>query len=192
MYDRLIANWVYGGLLAAMLLTGLAPVLTRGWPAALAATFLATPAYRFHQFEEHDDGRFGHFVNRRLGGWNDVLSPLAIVVINVPGVWGINALSLWLAATVDLGFGLIAAYLMLINAIGHIVGMLVFRGYNPGLVTSVLLFLPLAVYLITAIDAAGGGTVTMHLTGLLLSLVIHALIVLHVVVERQRLRVEMR
>lgn len=184
MYGRLVAHWVYGGLLAAILLLVLSPILLRGWPTALAATFFAIPACMLHQYEEHDDDRFRLFVNRHIGEGHDVLSPRAIFIINLSGVWGVNALSLWLATTCQVGFGLIAAYLMPVNAGVHIVGAVVLRKYNPGLATSVLLFVPLGSYAVVAIDAAGGGTLAMHATGLLSVVAIHALIVLHVVRQR--------
>lgn len=184
MYGRLVAHWVYGGLLAAILLLVLSPLVVRGWPTALAATFFAVPVYMLHQYEEHDDDRFRRFVNQHAGGGHDLLSLQAVFIINLSGVWGVNALSLWLAATYQIGFGLIAAYLMLVNAAVHIAGAVVLGKYNPGLATSVLLFLPLGSYAIVAIDAAGGGTLAMHATGLLSVVAIHALIVMHVVRQR--------
>jgi hypothetical protein len=44
------------------------------------------------------------------------------------------------------GFGLIAIYGLLVNAVVHIVAAIVKRSYNPGVATSVLLFLPLGGY----------------------------------------------
>src|SRR5580692_812577 len=114
MWDRLIANWVYGGFLAGLLLLLLSPVLVHSWPAPLVATFLCLPVYMIHQYEEHDNDRFRHFVNRQIGK-GEVLSPMAVFVINVPGVWGMVGISLALAATVRVGFGLIAIYLIVLN-----------------------------------------------------------------------------
>ncbi len=57
MLSRLIANWVYGGFLAGLLLVLLEPVLTRSWAPALAAVFLQLPVYMLHQYEEHDHDR---------------------------------------------------------------------------------------------------------------------------------------
>jgi len=83
-FGRLIANWVYGGFLAGLLLLFLTPVLVHSWPAPLVATFLCLPAYMIHQYEEHDNDRFRLYVNQKIG--RDALSPLAVFVINVPGV----------------------------------------------------------------------------------------------------------
>lgn len=178
MLDRLIANWVYGGFLAGLLLLLLAPVLVHSWSVPLVATFLCLPVYMLHQYEEHDDDRFRLFVNQKIG--RDALSPLAVFVINVPGVWGILGLSLVLAATRSIGFGLIAAYLLVVNGAIHVIQALVSRGYNPGLGTAIVLFLPLGGYGIASIQQAGGGSIMMHMIGALTAIAIHVAIIVHV------------
>ncbi len=178
-----MANWVYGGFLAGVLLLLLAPVLVRSWPPALIACFLCLPVYMLHQYEEHDNDRFRQFVNRTAGG-KEVLSQRAVFVINVPGVWGIIGVSLCLAAAVDLGYALIAVYLVAVNGLIHIAHTLIFRRYNPGLGTAILLFLPLSAYGIREVQLAGAGTIAMHATGLLAAIGIHAVIVAHVMKRR--------
>ena len=69
---------------------------------------------------------------------------MAVFVINVPGVRGVIGISLALAATVSAGFGLVAVYLVLLNGTIHVVQAVISRGYNPGLGTAIVLFLPLA------------------------------------------------
>ena len=179
MFGRLIAHWVYGGFLAGLLLLLLAPVLVHSWPAPLAATFLCLPVYMVHQYEEHDNDRFRQFVNRQIGR-GEVLSPLAVFIINVPGVWGVVGISLALAATVGVGFGLIAAYLIVVNGVIHVIHALIKRGYNPGLGTAIALFLPLGGYGIAAIQQAGGGTALMHVVGVGTAIAIHVAIIVHV------------
>ncbi len=52
MFARLIANWVYGGFLAGLLLLLLTPVLVHSWPVSLVTTFLCLPVYMVHQYED--------------------------------------------------------------------------------------------------------------------------------------------
>jgi len=179
MFGRLIANWVYGGFLAGLLLLLLSPILVHAWPAALVATFLCLPVYMVHQYEEHDNDRFRRFVNQQIGR-GEVLSSLAVFVINVPGVWGIIGLSVALAATVRVGFGLIAAYLVVVNGAIHVIHAAIKRGYNPGLGTAIALFLPLGGYGIAAIQHACDGTAVMHVVGAGTAIAIHAAIIVHV------------
>ncbi len=61
-------------------------------------------------------------------------------------VWGVILTSLSLAKYVELGFGLIAVYLVIGNAMVHIIHAILFKSYNPGLGTAVLIFLPLGVH----------------------------------------------
>jgi hypothetical protein len=178
MFGRLIANWVYGGFLAGLLLLFLSPVLVHSWPAPLVATFFCLPAYMIHQYEEHDNDRFRLYVNRQIG--RDALKPFAVFVINVPGVWGTVGLSLVLAATLRVGFGLIAMYLIVLNGAIHVVQAAIARQYNPGLGTAVALFLPLGGYGIACIQQAGGGSLLMHLIGALVAIGIHVAIIVHV------------
>ena len=178
MFGRLITYWVYGGFLAALLLLFLTPVLVRSWPAALAVTFLCLPAYMIHQYEEHDNDRFRLYVNQKIG--TDALSPLAVFIINVPGVWGTVGLSLVLAASLRVGFGLIAMYLIVLNGAIHVIQAVIAREYNPGLGTAVALFLPVGGYGIASVQQAAGGSIVMHLIGALVAIGIHVAIIVHV------------
>ena len=99
MLKRLISNWVYGGFLAGILILCLTPVLARGWPNALLATFLCLPVYMLHQYEEHDNDRFRAFVNRLLGRGREALTPLAVFITNIIGVWAVLGAAFCLAAT---------------------------------------------------------------------------------------------
>lgn len=185
MLQRLIAHWMYGGALAGILLLLLSPLLLTGWPEPLAASFLLLPAYMLHQYEEHDRDRFRLFFNQTIGRGYEVLSPLAVFITNVPGVWGVIAVSLYASTLFNLGWALIAVYLVLVNALVHIVHAIVFRRYNPGLISAVSVFLPLGSGTLWLIDRAGGGSLSSHLVGLFSAIAIHAAILLHV---RRKLR----
>jgi len=185
MHTRLISNWVYGGALAGVLLLLLTPVLTAGWPAVLVATFLHLPVYMLHQFEEHDADRFRLFFNATIGRGHEVLSPFAVFVTNVPGVWGVLGVSLSLAAMVNPGWSLIAVYLVLVNTLAHVGPALRARRCNPGLVTALLLFVPLGLTTLWLIHRSGGVAAHYHVIGLGVAIVIHAAILVHV---RRQLR----
>lgn len=187
MLSRLIQYWVYGGFLAGILLMTMLPVFAEHWSRALLAIFLQLPVYMLHQFEEHDNDRFREFVNRNMGGGRNVLSLAAVFVINVPGVWGVIAVSFYLAHYVAIGYGLIAIYLILINAIVHIVATIALRRYNPGLITSIVLFLPSSIWGIRELQKTGMIRWSDHLLGILVAVAIHAAIVAYVRVKKQRL-----
>ena len=186
MIHRLVVYWVYGGFLAGILLLVLAPLFVNGRPPALAAAFFCLPAYMLHQYEEHDNDRFRIFMNRILAGGHDALTLPAVFIINVPCVWGVIALSLWLTARVHPGLALIAVYLPLLNAVIHIGQAVVSRGYNPGLVTAIVLFLPVCSWCLWTIQKSGSGTPLMHAIGAASAFAIHAAIAVAVLRNRRQ------
>jgi hypothetical protein len=179
MLARLINYWVYGGALAGLLLLILLPALTTGWSLALVAVLLQLPVYMLHQYEEHDDDRFRQFFNHTMFGGREVLSRGAVFLINVPGVWGVIAVSFCLARFVNIGFGLIAVYLTLVNAVVHLGPAFALRRYNPGLVTAVAVFFPVGGFALWQINQAGGGSLAMQALGLGVAIGIHVAIIVY-------------
>lgn len=186
MLNRLFDNWVYGGFLAGLLLLALSPLITAHWPATVTATFFCLPAYMIHQYEEHDKDRFRAFVNRMLGNGHEVLTRRAVFLINVLGVWGGIAVAISLAARVNTGFALIAIYLLLLNAVIHIFQAVVARSYNPGLVSGIVLFVPLGCWGWIGVDHSGAGTPAMHAIGLAAAVLIHLAIAIPVLRNRRK------
>jgi hypothetical protein len=174
------ANWMYAGAVAALFLLALVPLLAGAMSLALLATYLHLPVYMVHQVEEHAGDRFRTFVNKWLGHGKDVLPTPAIVLINVPGVWGVTLTSLYLAAFADIGLGLIAVYLVLVNALTHVGAAIALRRYNPGLVTAVVLFLPFGLWALWVIGSAPGVGWTDHAIGLGIAIAIHVGIIAYV------------
>ena len=180
MLDRLIRNWVYGGFLAAFLLLAFTAMLAQDWPLWLTVTWLMLPVYMLHQYEEHDNDRFRRFLNSTAG--REALSPLAVFIINVPGVWGVVAVSFALAWTVRRGLGLIAIYLVLVNAVAHIGAFIAMRRYNPGLITAVVLFMPVG-FVALWIMQDTAPPISDHWIGLSVSIAIHAAIIVWVLIK---------
>lgn len=140
-----------------------------------------------HQYEEHDDDRFRLYLNRVFGEGHEVLSHPAVFVINVPGVWGVNAASFYLASCVSLGYGLIAVYLTLVNGVVHVVAAVALRSYNPGLGTAVFLFLPVGVFGLRELQLTGEVGWDHHLLGLLVAVAIHVAIIAYAKINKSRL-----
>lgn len=173
-------NWMYAGLIAALFLLAVLPLFGGGWILPLILVYLMLPAYMLHQVEEHAGDRFRRYVNRQVLKVPDALTTVAVVVINVPLVWGVYLVVLYLARFAGVGWGLVAAYLMLVNAVLHVVAALVRRGYNPGLATAVVVFLPLSIWSLVAISSVPGVTVLQQAVGLAVGVLVHLAIVVHV------------
>jgi hypothetical protein len=172
--ERLQKYWVYGGFLAGLLLLVLAPLLLAGWDFASVVAFLVLPVYMIHQYEEHDDDRFHRFVVEEIGKGRDVLPTPAIFLINIGAVWALMAVIVWLMRRFDPGFAVVAGYVVLVNGLVHVAAWAALRRYNPGLLTGIVLFLPLGVVVLATAPAGVG----LHFFGLVLVIGIHLAIVL--------------
>jgi len=170
-------NWMYAGAVCGVLLIALGPVLAAPLGPALLAVYAQLPAYMIHQVEEHHRDRFRLWFNATIGGGREALTPFAVLVINLAGVWAVDVAALYLARFVAPGLGLIAVYLTLVNAVVHVAGGVVQRRYNPGLVTAVVLFLPCAAWGLVALSGASAAE---HVIGLACAVLVHLAIVAHV------------
>ncbi|MBE2179116.1 MAG: HXXEE domain-containing protein [Chthoniobacterales bacterium] len=171
----LLREWPYAALFTAGFLLALAPFFGElGLP--LLLVYLQLPLYMVHQFEEHRQDRFRKFFNEVLGGGREALTPGAVFVINSVGVWGVDLASLYLAWSVGLGWGLVAVYLTLVNAVVHIVMSVALRRYNPGLWTAVFVFLPAGLWALVVVSAASGASWHAH------GLAAGAVVLLHVLI----------
>ena len=172
---RLTGNWVYGGSLVGLLLLLFTPALSRGWSPTLLLVFLTLPAYMLHQYEEHDADRFRLFVNEKVGRGRELLTPLDVFVINVGFVWLGLSLAILVAFRFGTGWGVVAGWFLVINAIVHLADALALRRYNPGLWSGLVLFLPLG--LATLFAAGAHASLAQQAIGLGLVVALHAGIV---------------
>lgn len=177
-------NWPAAGLVAAVLIVGLLPAVFAIASPALGLVMAQLPLYLVHQGEEHIGDRFRRQINAQAGG--EALSRPATFWINSLGVWGIDLVAIGLAAGLDLAWGFLAIYLTLINAVVHLFVGIVRRESNPGLITAVVLFLPLGAAAWWTLERATGLGVRWHLLFAGLIVLEHALIVAWVVTWRGR------
>ena len=181
--DWLAGRWVAAAGFMAVSLLALLPLMLAAFEPALVLIFLHSPAYMLHQVEEHADDRFRAFVNQRVFGGREALSVAAVLVINLPLVWGLNLAALYAAYVWGDGYGLVAPYAMLLNSFMHIAAAVRFRSYNPGLATAVVIFLPLSLWTILVVGPVG---LVFHLVALILAVLIHAFIVADVLLRIRR------
>jgi hypothetical protein len=181
------SRWVAGAGFMGAALLALVPVLG-AFSLPLLLIFLHSPVYMLHQVEEHTGDRFRTFANQKIFGGRDALSVTDVLVINLPLVWGLNLGALYAAFAWGPGAGLVAPYAMLVNAIAHLGAAARFRIYNPGLITAIVLFIPLSVvtiYLVGAEPSVGPGYHAVALAGAIL---IHVVIIAAVLIRFRSLR----
>ncbi len=186
LYNWFVDNWAKASLPLSILLFLISPFIYQGIGLAAFLVFLTLPFYMLHQFEEHARGQFKVFVNKTIGRGREVLTDKAIFRVNVLGVWLGTIVVLYLCVYVSLIWGLLAGYMVALNGIMHIVTSIRMRRYNPGLLTSVVVFLPLGVYIIYVITKASGAGWLYNVIFLVVTMLLHAMILINV--QRQRRR----
>lgn len=147
--------------------------------------------YMLHQIEEHLwPGGFRQFGNAHVfksGKDNWPIGVGGVALVNTVYVW----LPLGLAALLPSPLrwlGLLWVGLTLVNGLTHIVTTIRLRIYNPGLVTSIILFLPFTIFVLAletsrgALSAAQIGLIL--LGGIILHLPVMALFVVPFVCRR--------
>ncbi|MCS0496247.1 HXXEE domain-containing protein [Ancylobacter sp. MQZ15Z-1] len=185
MRDWLVGHWVAGAGFMAAALLAVVPALTL--PPVVLLIFLHSPGYMIHQVEEHAGDRFRRFANTVVFDGREGLTRTAVLVVNLPVVWGLNLAAFYAALAYGLGYGLVAPYAMLVNALTHVAVGVRLRRYNPGLATSLVLFLPLSLATLFAVIATGAASLPAHLCSLAGALVLHLAIIAQVQFRLRRL-----
>ncbi len=178
-YDWFIANWARASLPLAIILFLISPFIYHGIGLAAFLVFLTLPFYMLHQYEEHAGGQFKAFVTKNVGRGREVLSDRAIFLVNVLFVWLITLVILYLCVYVSIIWGLFAGYMVAFNGIVHIATSIRMRRYNPGLWTSVVVFLPLGIYIIYLISKESSAGWLYNGIFLVVAILLHAMILLN-------------
>ncbi|MEO0911886.1 MAG: HXXEE domain-containing protein [Pseudomonadota bacterium] len=160
-YPFLIDHWMKIGTFMApfLLLVAFAFKQPKSEKASIdfrLASLILLVAYIVHQFEEHWIDIFGNVyafqghVNAVLLGALDApagaewpLTKEVIFFINTSLVWLVAALAIW-SAPRHVFPALAMMGIVLVNAVAHINTTVTGGGYNPGLLTSLVIFLPLS------------------------------------------------
>lgn len=160
--------WPYVGLVLAVALVARLVTEPRGadagprWRDPAFILPLLWPMYLIHQFEEHGIDMLGR-PYAFLGALCATLGhgPGQVCPADPPFIFAVNAVGCWIAFASAFIFRrshpMIAACawgIPLINAQAHILPSLR-GGYNPGLLTSILLFVPLCAWMIKVMRDAG-------------------------------------
>ncbi|MEM8881583.1 MAG: HXXEE domain-containing protein [Pseudomonadota bacterium] len=155
-------------------------------PRTLALVLLV--AYIVHQFEEHWIDLFGRvfafkpYLNNFLSGvtgqssGTEIVSDAAVFVINTSLVWLVAALAIWRGAA-RIFATLCMAAIVVVNAISHIAAGVVSSGYNPGLLTAVLVFLPVGGFVYATLLRTGRASVRLVLLSLLWGVLAHVIMI---------------
>lgn len=167
--DTILIGWPYVGLalaplLLAWLLLERRPGAPPRWQDPAWVLPLLWPMYLVHQFEEHGVDLFG----RRYAFLGDLCTTLGHVGASpdCPAdpafIFAVNAVGCQMAFAMSLLFRrrrpLVAACawgIPLVNAVSHVGSAVVHRAYNPGVLTSLILFVPLTAWMLRTVIRSG-------------------------------------
>jgi len=180
-------GWARMSLPAAVLALGSLPLFLANADTSIILIYTLLPAYMIHQYEEHARGGFAAFVNSEVGQGREVLTKAGAFWINVLGVWALFLALFYLARYAAIGFAFGAIYATVINGITHALGGAALRRYNPGLYTSLALFLPWGIFLLVYFNSVVGDRLVFNVVGLLVGVALHAVIIGYLMRRRARL-----
>jgi hypothetical protein len=147
MLDALLHGWPFLGMVLAVFIV---------WRRIYGPAELCLLAYIAHQLEEHWIDFYGRpyhfhvFMCQQLG--YDLISecpatPMFIFIVNVVGVWGMYVIAAAHGSR-NAFLNVSSMSVVFVNAFAHIIPWARNQSYNPGAITSVVLFVPLSWWLL--------------------------------------------
>lgn len=188
----IVENWSRMSLPFAVLTLCSLPIFLTASNVSLILLYTLLPVYIIHQYEEHAHGRFVEFFNSTMGRGYGVLTSMSAFWINILEVWLAFLVSFYLAKYVALGIAFVPIYLTIINGFTHVVASIALRRYNPGLYTSLLLFLPWGFFLLIYLNVITRFSLFFNGIGLLTSVLGHIVIVVYALRRRGKLESDTR
>lgn len=146
--DWLYKNWSKLSLVGAVVLTLLIFLFIKPSNTLLFLIWVQIPIYFLHQFEEHSRNGFKNYVNKTVFKVSDGDYPLNdknIFWINIPIIWILMPLFAILSGINPL-IGLWIPFFGVINSLSHVIFSVVNQQYNPGIIVSLVLGIPVGVY----------------------------------------------
>jgi len=193
-YDFLIENWMKIGIyVAPFILFIFFSCRTEQTVAVFSDTKLISVvllvAYIIHQFEEHwidisgnQYAFYEYFNTLFLGvlGVQDssviILSREAIFVINTSLVWLVGIIAIWRSPK-QLFPVLAMNGIVLVNAISHIFPGILKQSYNPGLLTAIVIFLPMAIAFYRKVLFTNPGAKLQVIASIVWAILAHAILI---------------
>lgn len=157
--------------------------------------WLQVPIYWLHEFEEYVlPGGFKDWFNKKWSKVHDADVPLndaSVLWINISIVFILFPLFAALS-TIDLKYGMWIPYFSIINGLAHILFAIKLRGYNPGLVVSVLFNVPVGVFVVITILEANVVSIGANITSIIIALLVQVFITTYGVITLKKHRKQTR
>jgi Protein of unknown function with HXXEE motif len=148
MTNWLYKNWAKLSVLIAIVITIIIVVFIKPENMVLFLIWIQIPIYLLHQFEEHAWNGFKNYINKKVFNVQEGDFPLNdknIFWINIPIIWILMPIFAALSS-LNIMFGLWIPYFAVFNSLSHVIFSIRNREYNPGLIVSIILGIPVGIY----------------------------------------------
>ena len=135
-----------------------------------------------HQFEEHSWNGFKNYVNNevfKVSVGDFPLNDKNIFWINIPIVWILMPIFAGLSS-INVVFGLWIIYFSVFNSLSHVFVSIRNREYNPGLIVSLILGIPIGTYALIVFYSYITVPVIITVSSVLFALLLHLIIVAYI------------
>ena len=158
--------------------------------------FIQVPIYYLHQTEEYIfPGGFQRFFNLdifKLGNPEQPLNENRIFVINIMVTWVLLPLFSFLSM-IDYSWGFWIPYFSIFAGLGHVIlGIKAKKLYNPGLIVSLLLNIPLGIWAVWKLATMGIITSPYFNLSLLIGFLLNALLPIYGAIIGKRYRKQLQ
>ena len=181
--DWLYKNWAKLCLVLSVIVTIIIFLVVKTDNILLFLIWIQIPIYLLHQFEEHAwPGGFKKYVNSNIFQVKNAEYPLSdvnVFWINIPVIWVLMPIFAALSY-LNLFFGLWIPYFAVLNSLTHVIAAIVKREYNPGLLVSLLLGIPVAVYALWLFYALISVPLIVTVISILVAVLMHLFLIIFI------------
>ncbi|MGZ7136114.1 MAG: HXXEE domain-containing protein [Methanobacterium sp.] len=178
MSNWLYKNWAKLSIFVAIILALLIYFFIKTENIVLFLIWIQIPIYLLHQFEEHTWNGFKNYINKKVFNVEEGEFPLNdrnIFWINIPIVWIMMPVFAGLSSF-NVMFGLWIPYFAVFNSLSHVIFSLRNREYNPGLIVSLILGIPVGIYALIIFYSYISVPAIISILSILFALLLHVII----------------
>ncbi|MGZ7209710.1 MAG: HXXEE domain-containing protein [Methanobacterium sp.] len=178
MSNWLYKNWAKLSIFIAIILALLIYFFIKTENIVLFLIWIQIPIYLLHQFEEHTWNGFKNYINKKVFNVREGEFPLNdrnIFWINIPIVWIMMPVFAGLSSF-NVMFGLWIPYFAVFNSLSHVIFSLRNREYNPGLIVSLILGIPVGIYALIIFYSYISVPAIISILSFLFALLLHVII----------------
>ena len=178
MINWLYKNWAKLSLLLAIIVTVLIYFFIKPDDFVLFLIWIQIPIYLLHQFEEHAWNGFKNYINKKVFKVEEGDFPLNdknIFWINIPIIWILMPVFAGLSSF-NIMFGLWIPYFAVFNSLSHVIFSIRNLEYNPGLIVSLILGIPVGIYALVIFYSYIAVPVIISIISIFFALLLHVII----------------